>query len=111
MQGTSKSSRYTVLVDDLKLTADQLQRLCFYACHNCVRTRRPVSIPTPLRYAGFCALRSMQHIQAATFVEADFVGGGDTLTTTSSSRKEVKMEKLAKCIEYSKVSSKKLYYV
>ena len=52
------TTKYTVLRDDLKLTADTLQKMCFILCHNMVRTRGVIFIPTPVRYADLCSYES-----------------------------------------------------
>lgn len=65
-QGTSRSSKYTILRDDLKLSPDEVQKLCFYSCYNSCRTRNVISQPTPVRYADLLCQRSKNHL----------VGGG-----------------------------------
>lgn len=62
--GTSKPTKYIRLLDELKLSTDALQKFCFYACHNCTRTNKIISIPTPVRYADLCAYRSKLHLEA-----------------------------------------------
>ncbi|KAJ6218814.1 hypothetical protein RDWZM_004626 [Blomia tropicalis] len=58
--GTSKPSKYIVMVDDLKLSTDHLYTVAFYACHGSVRTNKVISIPNAIRYADLCAYRSKQ---------------------------------------------------
>lgn len=56
----------------------------------------------------------MHHVQAAQYIESDFLSGStitDQGDAAGISRQQVKEEKLAKAIEFSRVSSKKLYYV
>ena len=62
--GTSKPAKYVILRDDLKLSADDLQRMCFMLCYNSIRTRGVLAIPTPIRYADLCAYRSKLHVEA-----------------------------------------------
>ena len=35
----------------------------YMACHNCVRTKKVIAIPTAVRYADLCAYRSKAHIE------------------------------------------------
>ncbi|KAJ6219071.1 hypothetical protein RDWZM_004883 [Blomia tropicalis] len=67
--GTSKPSKYVILRDDLNMTADQIQKLCFYACYNNIRTRKVLSCPTPIRYADLCAYRAKLHVEAQRILE------------------------------------------
>ena len=53
------------------MTTDSLQRLCFYSCFNCIRTRNTISIPIPVRYADLCAYRSKLHIEAMQILNDD----------------------------------------
>lgn len=46
------------------MTADTIQKMCFFLCHNSVRTRGVIAIPTPVRYADLCCYRSKLHIEA-----------------------------------------------
>lgn len=64
LQGTSKPTKYIILEDELKFSADNIQKFCYYSCHTCIRTRQVNSIPTAVRYADLCAYRSKQHIEA-----------------------------------------------
>lgn len=43
LQGTSKPTKYIRLLDELKLSTDDLQKFCFYACHNCIRTNKVIA--------------------------------------------------------------------
>lgn len=61
IRGTSKPSRYTVLYDDSKFTADELHELCYYMCHMFVRCNKSVSIPAPVKYADLAAYRAKKY--------------------------------------------------
>lgn len=61
MQGTSKPSRYIVVTNELNYKANQIEMLCYYLCHNCGRTDKVISIPTPVRYADLLAYMSLVH--------------------------------------------------
>lgn len=63
-QGTSKPTKYVIIQDDLHLSSDDVQKLCFYSCYNSIRTRNVIAIPTAVRYADLCAYRSKMHIEA-----------------------------------------------
>jgi len=81
MQGTSKPTKYIVLCDDAQLTSDQIEIFCFYACHNCMRTKDVIGHPTPVRYADLCAYRAKFHIEA----KREQTERDDASTTTSTS--------------------------
>lgn len=58
--GTSRASHYTVLVDDAKHKADDLQMLTYYLCYTYGRATRSVSIATPAYYAHHVCTRIKQ---------------------------------------------------
>ncbi|KFM66632.1 Protein argonaute-4, partial [Stegodyphus mimosarum] len=67
IRGTSKPAHYTVLHDDNRFTADDLQQLCHYLCYAYTRCTRGVSIPAPVLYADLAANRAKKY--ADRFVE------------------------------------------
>lgn len=58
--GTSRASHYTVLVDDVKHKADDLQVLTYHLCYTYARATRSVSIATPAYYAHHVCTRIKQ---------------------------------------------------
>lgn len=76
IQGTSKPAHYTVLHDDNKFQADDLQQLSHFLCHIYVRCTRSVSLPAPVLYADLAAARAKKY--------ADLHIHEDTLSTTGS---------------------------
>ncbi|KAI0313265.1 Piwi domain-containing protein, partial [Amylostereum chailletii] len=48
LKGTSRSGHYVVLLNEIKLTMDQLQELCYFLCFVYARATRAVSIPAPV---------------------------------------------------------------
>nr|XP_027200264.1 uncharacterized protein LOC113794345 [Dermatophagoides pteronyssinus] len=66
--GTSRPLKYVVLHNDYErrqMSMDDLQKICFYLCHNCTRYRGgPIAMPIPVRYADLCAYRSKMHLEA-----------------------------------------------
>ncbi|KAG8988409.1 hypothetical protein FRB93_004097 [Tulasnella sp. JGI-2019a] len=61
--GTSRPAHYSVLVNDLQMTVDQLQSVSFALCHLFTRSTRTVSIPAPVYHADLIAARLRYHIQ------------------------------------------------
>ena len=61
LQGTSRPTRYVVVHDDLKLSADDLQVFTHGMCHTFARCTRSVSIATPAYYAHLVAFRARFH--------------------------------------------------
>lgn len=58
LQGTSRPTRYTVIYDDNKLSADEAQRLTYDLCWCYQRCTRTPSIPSPVYYAHLVAYRN-----------------------------------------------------
>ncbi|KAI6220849.1 Piwi domain protein [Aphelenchoides fujianensis] len=63
LQGTSRPSRYTVLWDDSKFTADEIQSIAYSLCYTYGRCSRAVSIPTPVYYADLVAGRARCYVK------------------------------------------------
>ncbi|KAI6174749.1 Piwi domain protein [Aphelenchoides fujianensis] len=63
IQGTSRPSRYTVLWDDSKFTADEIQSISYSLCYTYGRCSRAVSIPTPVYYADLVAGRARCYVK------------------------------------------------
>lgn len=57
LQGTSKPSLYTVLIDENKFSPDQLQHLTYRLCYNYARCCKSVSVVPPAYYAHHLAFR------------------------------------------------------
>uniref|UniRef100_A0A8H7Y224 Piwi domain-containing protein n=1 Tax=Psilocybe cubensis TaxID=181762 RepID=A0A8H7Y224_PSICU len=63
IQGTSRSSHYTVLVDEnWNFNMPEIHKLSYKLCHNYARATRSVSIPAPVYYADLVCSRGMFHI-------------------------------------------------
>ncbi|BGP41047.1 hypothetical protein JCM10449v2_005016 [Rhodotorula kratochvilovae] len=60
--GTSRSSHMTVLVDDSRFSADDLQVLCHNICYSYARCTRAVSLPTPAYYADLVCARGSLYL-------------------------------------------------
>ncbi|KAI6654721.1 argonaute 1 [Oopsacas minuta] len=59
LQGTSRPTHYHVLWDDNNFDSDSLQTLTYHLCHLYARCTKAVSIPAPVYYAHWVALRAM----------------------------------------------------
>ena len=55
LKGTSRPTHYSVLTNELGLSADEIQRLTFDLCHCYARCTRTVSNPVPCYYAHLAA--------------------------------------------------------
>ncbi len=90
------------------MTADQVQKMVFLLCHNNVRTRGVIAIPTPVRYADLCCYRSKLHIEAQrNLVEVT------TATSDHSKQEALEREIIAKLNTLVKINDKlknQLYY-
>ncbi|KAH9403618.1 hypothetical protein TYRP_014803 [Tyrophagus putrescentiae] len=110
--GTSKPSKYTILRDDFGLKTDQIERLCFFACHNCARTRKTISIPTSIRYADLCAYRAKQLTDAYQTRNSDQTSTSLTSMTVDTELHEQELlMKLSKVLTIDAEKSEKLYYI
>ncbi|KAG0302454.1 Eukaryotic translation initiation factor 2C [Dissophora globulifera] len=81
--GTSRSTHYYVLLDDSKLSPDDLQDLSFKMCHLYARCTRSVSIVPPVYYAHLVAARARFHSKGEVYSDttsadsAEAAGAGD----------------------------------
>ncbi|GLD98460.1 hypothetical protein PINS_up007157 [Pythium insidiosum] len=58
IQGTSCPAHYTVLLDENKLAAEEVQRLTYHLCYTFQRCTRSVSVVPPVYYAHLAAGRA-----------------------------------------------------
>ncbi|KAH8829523.1 Piwi domain-containing protein [Flagelloscypha sp. PMI_526] len=80
IQGTARSSHYTVLQDQ-NWQGDQLklQDLAFALCHVYAKATRSVSLPAPVYYADLLCARSKFHIAPDQYISEDgSATGGDS---------------------------------
>ena len=68
LRGTSRPTHYHVLCDEVRLSADELQRFTFDLCHLYGRCTRIVSNPAPTYYAHLAAYQA--HYFVTDFCEA-----------------------------------------
>jgi len=74
--GTSRSSHYTVLVDDSKFKADVIQKLTYHLCYLYSRSTRSVSIVPPAYHAHhICTRAKLWLIKADEDTSTVFSGG------------------------------------
>ncbi|KAJ3358290.1 hypothetical protein GGF32_000524 [Allomyces javanicus] len=64
LQGTSVPAKYTVTLDEMGHTPDELQTLLFSLCFTFQRATRSISVPAPVRYAHLAATRGMAYLSA-----------------------------------------------
>ncbi|KNE59253.1 hypothetical protein AMAG_03564 [Allomyces macrogynus ATCC 38327] len=64
LQGTSVPAKYTVTVDEIGHTPDELQTMLFSLCFTFQRATRSISVPAPVRYAHLAATRGMAYLSA-----------------------------------------------
>lgn len=63
IQGTNRPSKYTVLVDENGMTADQLQNYIFGLSHGFARCTRSVSMVNAAYYADLLATRGRVYLK------------------------------------------------
>ena len=61
IQGTARPVHYYVLLDEMNMTADQLQRIIYHQCYSYARSTTPVSIHPAIYYAHLAADRARHH--------------------------------------------------
>lgn len=80
--GTSRPTKYTVIHDDNRLSADDLQTMCHNLCHVYSRATRSVSVVPPVYYADIVAARARWHFSP------DLGDYSDLASTVSGSTNE-----------------------
>ncbi|KAF5371721.1 hypothetical protein D9758_003502 [Tetrapyrgos nigripes] len=75
IQGTARSSHYTVIEDEIyNYNTSQLQELSFSLCHIYAKATRSVSIPAPVYYADLACSRLAYHLSpSSTLHQSDGV--------------------------------------
>lgn len=77
IQGTSKPSKYTVLVDENKIPVDALQGYIFRLAHGFVRCNRSVSMVNSAYYAHLLAFRGRSYLNEE-FSDSASTASGDS---------------------------------
>lgn len=88
------------------MSADQIQKLCFLACYNSIRTRNVIAIPTAVRYADLCAYRSKIHVESQRMMV-------DTVMQEGDNKEEIEakiIEKLNSVVQVNVNVRNRLYY-
>ncbi|KAK1268366.1 Protein argonaute 2 [Acorus gramineus] len=62
--GTSKSTHYHVLMDDIGFDPGEVQRMTYHLCYTFARCTKPVSLVPPVFYADIAAYRGRAHHEA-----------------------------------------------
>ncbi|XP_055841792.1 protein argonaute-2 [Episyrphus balteatus] len=65
IQGTSKPTRYNVIIDDANINIDDLQAMTYNLCHLFPRCNRSVSYPAPAYLAHLVGLRGRAYIEGS----------------------------------------------
>lgn len=74
IQGTSRPAHYHILVDENKMTSDDIEALTYRLCYTYARCTRSVSVSPPAYYAHLAAFRSRLHFKtddATSFQSTD----------------------------------------
>ncbi|KAI0223909.1 hypothetical protein L0F63_001755, partial [Massospora cicadina] len=98
LQGTSRPIHYYVLVDEIRFTADRLQKLCYNLCYLFNRATRAVSIVPPIYYAHLAANRASCHFKTTE------LSGSSSATSQSAFEK-------ASSVSLRQKLSKVMYYI
>ncbi|KAL1233612.1 hypothetical protein TPS_09233 [Trichinella pseudospiralis] len=99
IQGTSRPTRYHVLLDESNMNANTMQSITYYLCHIYGRCTRSVSIPAPVYFAHLVCARARYHVLAALnsgLVEK--FSDEDSSSSSSSSKAESVKAELVKII-------------
>jgi eukaryotic translation initiation factor 2C len=98
IQGTARTPKYTVLYDDNKMNADQLQSITYHLCFGHQIVYLPTSLPSPVyianRYAErgrnmyrrFCEVSSTSEHENLTYQELTEVLSYETSTYYTTTR-------------------------
>ncbi|CAK5279366.1 unnamed protein product [Mycena citricolor] len=71
IKGTSRSAHYTVLLNEMGDSMQQLQDLSFALCHVYAKATRSVSIPAPVYYADLACARGKYHMDPSEGLHFD----------------------------------------
>jgi hypothetical protein len=82
LQGTSRPTHYSVLLDENKLSVDDIQTLTYNLCHVYARCTRAVSIVPPVYYAHLVGRRARYHTRTVGGPDSD---SGSTIGLGESS--------------------------
>lgn len=66
LQGCSRPTKYTVLLDEIGISKDDIESLTYCLCHMYVRCNRSVSYPNCTYYAHLMAFRAKHYIAGDT---------------------------------------------
>ncbi|KAL0939565.1 eukaryotic translation initiation factor 2c [Colletotrichum truncatum] len=66
IQGTARPVHYTVLMDEAKMSANDLQKMIYGQCYQYARSTTPVSLHPAIYYADLAAGRARAHENIAT---------------------------------------------
>ncbi|KRY73109.1 Protein argonaute-2, partial [Trichinella pseudospiralis] len=105
IQGTSRPTRYHVLLDESNMNANTMQSITYYLCHIYV------SIPAPVYFAHLVCARARYHVLAALnsgLVEK--FSDEDSSSSSSSSKAESVKAELVKIIALHSRVKKVMYY-
>ncbi|KRZ00192.1 putative protein tag-76, partial [Trichinella pseudospiralis] len=111
IQGTSRPTRYHVLLDESNMNANTMQSITYYLCHIYGRCTRSVSIPAPVYFAHLVCARARYHVLAALnsgLVEK--FSDEDSSSSSSSSKAESVKAELVKIIALHSRVKKVMYY-
>jgi eukaryotic translation initiation factor 2C len=87
IQGTSKPTRYYVIEDDNKFSADELQILTYNLCYLYSRCTRSVSVVTPVYYAHLVGNRARLHNYSLGITDDDYDQGDPNKSVTEACTK------------------------
>lgn len=72
IQGVSKPAKYTVILNECKISADDMQSLTYCLCHMYIRCNRSVSYPNCTYYAHLFAFRAKHYISGTDLKPEDY---------------------------------------
>ncbi|KAG1687203.1 hypothetical protein DVH05_005370 [Phytophthora capsici] len=88
--GTSVPCHYTVLHDENKMSAEDVQRLTYFLCYTCARCAKSVSCAVPVYYAQVVAERARLYLNESsdTSVAGDSFNSGFDFTDLHENLKD-----------------------
>lgn len=116
IQGTSKPSYYVVMLDENRLSADELQQLTFMLCHDYQRCSKSVSLPAPCYHAHHAATRGKSNYLALVSGNDDSSSGFSSGSSSENSqaangRMEISYDLVQKQIEYGPLMVDKMVWM
>jgi len=109
IKGTARPVHYHVLLDEAKMTVEDLQNMIYESSYQYVRSTTPVSLFPAIYYAHLASNRALSHLNQPSIKSDDKKPGEKTANTGSSSEKIPDIKPLLKMEDVGSISTTMWY--